>query len=275
MSENTIPSKLPVISIVKEAFQGAYSHFNDMVRIVWLPTLLYVVINVYISQQTSGALEPSIFLIIAFIVSTFLWAMMAVAWHRRILIGETPTDLVYFKFGRREARFVLITIMLSLLFLPGILFLVMSVGLSSEDIQNIMAGVEPTLKPENVSGFYLLLGYVLFFLAFYFSVRLSLLLPSVAIGNGVNAGQIINMSKGNFWRLLGAIALSTLIVVIAVNLVSTVIASLSAAIGLGAGEITLIINIVVSLLAIFALVVNVAVLSIAYRHLSQGAGIMA
>jgi|GEM_PF-890714 len=269
MSENMRPPKLPVIEIVKEAFQGAYFHFNDMVRIVWLPTLLYVVLNVYISQQTAGALEPTLFLVVAFIGSTFLWAMMAVAWHRRILTGETPTDFVYFKFGRNEARFVLITIMLTLFYLPGILFLVMSTGLSGEDIQNMMAGVEPTLQPESVSVAYLMLGYALLFVAFHFSVRLSLLLPAVAIGDGVNAGKIINMTKGNFWRLLGAMLLCGLVVLLAVNIVSAVAASLLFAIGLGDAEVILIINIIISLLAIFALVVNVAVLSIAYRRLSQ------
>lgn len=269
MSENLLPPKLPVIEMVKEAFQGAYFHFNDMVRIVWLPTLLYVMINVYISQQTANALEPSIFLLGAFMASTFLWAMMAVAWHRRILTGETPTDLVHFKFGRPEARFVLVTIMLTLLFLPGIIFIVMSTGLSTADLQNMMAGVEPTLQPDNVSVPFLIVGYVLLFMAFHFSVRLSLLLPAVAIGDGVNAGQVINMTKGNFWRLLGAVLLCGLIVAIAVNIVSAIVGSVFLAIGLGVAEVTLIINIVVSLLSIFALVVNVAVLSIAYRHLSK------
>ena len=272
MSENMRPPKLPVIEIVKEAFQGAYFHFNDMVRIVWLPTLLYVVLNVYITQQTAGALEPSLLLVVAFIASTFLWAMMAVAWHRRILTGETQTDFVYFKFGRNEARFVLITIMLGLLFLPGILFLVMSTGLSGEDIQSMMAGGEPTLQPENVSIAYLMLGYAMLFVAFHFSVRLSLLLPAVAIGESVNAGQIINMTKGNFWRLLGAMLLCGLVVLFAVNIVSAVVASVLLAIGLGTAEVILIINIIISLLAIFALVVNVAVLSIAYRRLSQDSG---
>ena len=272
MSESMLPPKLPVIEIVKEAFQGAYFHFNDMVRIVWLPTLLYVVLNVYISQQTAAALEPTVFLIGAFIALTFLWAMMAVAWHRRILTGEAPTDLVHFRFGRPEARFVLITIMLTLLFLPGVLFIVISTGLSGEDLQNMMAGVEPTLQPNNVSVSYLVLGYALLFVAFHFSVRLSLLLPAVAIGEGVNAGQVINMTKGNFWRLFGAILLCGLIVGIAVNLVSAIVASVALAIGLGASEVTLIISIVASLLAIFALVVNVAVLSIAYRHLSRDSG---
>lgn len=272
MLENMIPTKLPVIAIVKEAFQGAFFHFNDMVRIVWLPTLLYLMINVYISHQTSGALEPSIFLIVAFIASTFLWAMMAVAWHRRILTGETPTDLIYFKFGRREARFVLVTIMLTILFLPGISFLVMSMGLTAQDFQNMMAGGEPTINPENVSGSFLLLGYVLLFLASYFSIRLSLLLPAVAIGENVNAGQILNMSKGNFWRLLGAVLLCGLVVVIALNLISALVASLMVAMGVDSEGIKSVITIVASLLSIFALVVNVAVLSISYRHLSQDMG---
>jgi hypothetical protein len=60
-----------------------------------------------------------------------------------------------------------------------------------------------------------------------------------------------------------------LIVAIAVNIVSAIVGSVFLAIGLGVAEVTLIINIVVSLLSIFALVVNVAVLSIAYRHLSK------
>ncbi|MBV1886698.1 MAG: hypothetical protein KUG61_06415, partial [Parvibaculaceae bacterium] len=148
----------------------------------------------------------------------------------------------------------------------------MSMGLTGEDFQNMMTGVEPAINPENVSGPFLLLGYVLLFLASYFSIRLSLLLPAVAIGENVNAGQILNMSKGNFWQLLGAVLLCGLVVVIALNLISALVASLMVAMGVDAENIKSIITIVASLLSIFALVVNVAVLSIAYRHLSQVSG---
>ncbi|MBL4836010.1 MAG: hypothetical protein JKY34_00410 [Kordiimonadaceae bacterium] len=272
MSENMTPPKLPVIEIVKEALQGAYFHFNDMVRIVWLPTLLYVVLNVYISQQTAGALEPTLLLVVAFIALFILSAMMAVAWHRRILTGEAPTELATFRFGRPEARYVLITIMLGVLLLPGIFFIVMSGGLPGDNIQSMMAGIGPTGQPENGSITYKILGNVLLLVGFHFSVRLSLLLPAVAIGESVNAGQVINMTKGNFWRLLGTMLLSSLIIFIGVGIVKAVVESLLLAIGLGAAEVILIINIIISLLTIFALVVNVAVLSIAYRRLSQDAG---
>ena len=102
-------------------------------------------------------------------------------------------------------------------------------------------------------------GLLLLLVSIYFFVRLSLLLPAVSIGDPVDPRLVLERTRGNFWRL-AAVFLS---VALPVLVLALLLGSL-----LGGGLALQAISIAAfALVSVFFAVVNVAVLSIAYREL--------
>ena len=236
--------KLDVMATVSEAYRGAWTHFSEMFHLIWLPGAVYILLSI-----TSMLLDPkkdTFFILLLELGSLFLWPMIAVTWHRFILLGDEPAGRIHFSFGRREARFLLVTIMLSLFMLPGLLCF-MLVGAMAQ------AGQGSTL-----AGLIAVVGMVLEIAGIFFLVRLSLMLPAVAVDEAVNAGRMLERTKGNFWRLAGVAVLSALPFFAVLILLGALPLALKA---VGSAIVML-----------FYAIVNVAVLSIAYRELAGPAG---
>ena len=236
--------KLDVMATVAEAYRGAWTHFSDMFRLIWLAGALYILISVgtvFLDPKTD-----TVFFLLLELASLFLWPIVAVTWHRFILLGDEPAGRIHFSFGRREARFLLVTIMLSLFMVPGFLSF-MLVGALAQDGQG-----------SQLAGMIAIVGIVLLMAGVFFMVRLSLLLPAVAVDEAVNAGRMLERTKGNFWRLFGVAALSALPFFAALMLFDALPLALKA--------------IGTAIVMLFYAIVNVAVLSIAYRELAGPAG---
>lgn len=234
-------TKLDVPATIRESYGGAWNHLGEMVRLIWLPGLLYLVLS-----TASAFLDPETQffpVLVLELAGLFLWAVIAVAWHRFILIGDAPSGAFHLTFGRREARFLLLSVFLFLLLMPGI-----AIAIAAERMTGTMTG--------SLLSF---LGLLLFLVAVYFFVRLSLLLPAVSIDDPVDPRLVLERTRGNFWRLV-AVFVS---VVVPVVLLAVLLGSL-----LGGGALLQILSIAAfALVSVFFAVVNVAVLSIAYREL--------
>ena len=235
--------KLDVMATVSEAYRGAWTHFSDMFRLIWLPGAIYILFAV--ATLFVDPKQDTFVIMLLELGSLFLWPIIAVAWHRFILLGDEPAGRIHFTFGRREARFLLVTIMLSLFMLPGLLCF-------------MLAGAMVQAEGSSLSSVVAVIGLALEIAGIFFFVRLSLLLPAVAVDEAVNAGRMLERTKGNFWRLLGVAilaALPLLAIIILLNALPLALKAVGSAI-----------------VMLFYAIVNVAVLSIAYRELTGPAG---
>lgn len=252
-------AKLDVVATVTEAYKGAWSHFGDMVKLVWAPVTVYVAASILHANHLQGRIEgidpedaeammaaiwswPTVLMIL---LGLFLWPMIAVAWHRFILLGETSSAALYFRFGRREARFLLTSIFLSLLTVPGILVIAVG-GASSASV---------VTAP---------LGLIMIAAGIVYALRLSLLLPAVATDGSIDARGILEATEGNVLRIIGAHVLNIL-ALICVAIVVSLIAGISALlVGVFASVVA---N---AVLTVFSQIISVAILSIMYRDLTGG-----
>ena len=110
-------ARLDIAATVGEAYRGAWNHLGEMVRLIWLPGALYFslsVAGVFIDVEQNRALA-----VVINLATLFLWPIIAVAWHRFILMGDAPPGKFHFSFGRREARYLIVSVFLTLLFAPG------------------------------------------------------------------------------------------------------------------------------------------------------------
>jgi len=253
-------TELDVVGTVKESYKGAWSHLGEMVKLVWAPVAVYAAANVlyagYVQGKTEGidpqdlpAMMSEIWgwpMVAMFLLGLFLWPIIAVAWHRFVLLGEESTSAIHFIFGQREARFLLTTIFLSLLPMPGILVVI--VGAST-----------------SVSLFTLPIGLVLAGAGVVYALRLSLLLPAIATDATVDARGILEATEGNVLRIIATHMLNLLCLIflaLAFSLVGSIVGVLVGGVG------TAVIN---TLLNVFGQIISVAILSIMYRDLILGA----
>ena len=264
--------KLPVFATVGEAFSGAWTHFGDLIRIAWLPVLLYIAISaiyqIYflpmamvepenmeeVMRQMENMSAHGALPIILVIASLLLYPMIAVAWHRFVLLGERPNGAVL-RFGRRELTFV--GAILAIYLLPLVpVRLVAMLGM---------------VVWQPLGAALLIVGYIFVILWW---MRMSLLLPSAAVDRGLALRDVWEMTRGNFWRIFAVIFLASLLTAL---LMWAIAFALFLAISLSAGNLasepysagTILFSVVMgAVTGTFILIVNVAVLSIAYRELS-------
>jgi len=237
--------KLDVLRAVREAYSGAWTHMGEMLRLIWLPGLLYLatsIISIYVDPE-----ENLFAALLLNVVALLLWPIIAVTWHRFILIGDAPSGSFHLNFGRREARFLMVSIFLFLLLLPGMLLAIAGTALAQEQTQSTIG---------SLLGF---IGMLLILVSLYFFVRLSLLLPAAAVDDPIDARLVLERTRGNFWRLVAVFALVVLPIAVCVILLGSLMGSVPALAIVGAAAFAVI--------SVFFAIVNVAVLSVVYREL--------
>lgn len=246
------PRRLDVFAAVKEAYTGAWTHFGQMLRLTWLPGVLYIAL-IFVAALIDVDANPILRFLLE-LASLFIWPIIAVSWHRFILVGDVAPGPFHLQFGRREARFLMVSIFLGLLMLPGYLMAVISAT---------SAGASANTSTSLV-GF---LGLIALLIGIYYFVRLLLLLPAVAVDEPINARLILERTRENFWRLVALLLLASLPIAIAFLLVGRIMLSL--------GLPTFLVFVLASVFYIFFAIVGVAILSIAYRDLVGPPGTLA
>ncbi|WP_421861967.1 hypothetical protein [Parvibaculum sp.] len=242
-------ARLDVVKTIGEAYRGAWEHLGEMVRLIWLPGLLYLALS--IASVFVDIEEQRVAAVLINLASLFLWPIIAVAWHRFILLGDAPSGHFHIAFGRREARYLVVSVFLTLLFVPG-----------------FVLSVAPAFMPANMTASLVsFLGVILVMVGIYFMARLTLLLPAVSVGDPINPRLVLERTRGNFWRLV--------LVFAAVVLPMLIVALLVGALLEGSFAMRLVAVGILSLVLIFFALVNIAILSIAYRELIGPAGTQA
>mgnify|MGYP003631091893 CR=1 FL=1 len=253
------PKQLDVLAAIREAYSGAWNNLGEMLRLIWLPVVLYLILNII------GAMLPdttSLILRLAMELANFaLWAVISVAWYRFILIGDATGHDNRINFGRRETRYLFVTFALILLAMPVFMFAGPPELPISGAVSSFLAGA------GSAGALISFFGILLSIVGLYFLVRLSLLLPAVSIDEPINIRLVLERTRGNFWRIFALFILSSLPLIVAYILLLSLFLSAGVPVVIALG--------VTSLLSIFIAIVNVAVLAIAYRELIGPPGAMA
>ncbi|MCE9651059.1 MAG: hypothetical protein K8R18_15680 [Parvibaculum sp.] len=207
--------KLPVLRSAKEVYAGVFSHFRELLRIAWLPILLVIVARavliVWIDpelekkhvQSSVEALAPAIlFVFLALYLGT---AMMAVGFHRFVLLGEKRRGIFGsgLSFARKDILYVWASILIGTALSPAALAAlpVASFGAASffpqgetQDLYwKLAVGFLSLGAPFAAVG--LLLG------------RWILVLPHVAMGYGSSLRFVWQQTRGNSWRIFAYMVL--------------------------------------------------------------------
>ncbi len=206
-------AKLDVIGAVGDAFAALAHNLGAAVRLA-LPWMLLVGAITYFSLVSSAS---SISALPSTVPEAALWqeavqgfvqlfafvagCIVAVAWHRRILLGEQAMTALPSSF---TLRYIGITLLMVLaIFVPIMLFGLLTVAAA--------AAFGPWIGA--------LMLFVPLVAALVAALRLSLVLPARAIGDtGLRLRDSWALTTGNTWRLIGGTILSAVIPAIVLNL---------------------------------------------------------
>ena len=236
------------------AFRETWAGIDSILRLSWFPVLL-VAVAVHlltpgspVTGETGMPPDGILRLAVLAIAGLMVQAMIAVAWHRTMLAGFDPSRVrIYIRFGFREFLYGIIAVFLAIIVFMGLY---------------VVTGMVAALLAATfgVSG---PLGQIFAFLigmvpAILIVARSSLVLPSIALGQGADLIRSWQVTRGH-----GAQISATLILVcLPLVVVSIVLIHLSGMfvergfggfVGLVVNYVNMIVNIVMMCFVVTAL----------------------
>ena len=196
-------------------------------------------------------------------------SIIAVFWHRNILLNETHAPGVPLRFDGLIWRYVGYCILMFL-----IIFLIVLVGGSLIGIIMTLSGGLPAVASSGIPGasilmflfmFLFMIPFLLWFLVVFF--RFSLVLPAAAIGRrGFGLRMAWNLTRGNSWQIQ-KINLPIIVFGIVVGLVLFFI---SFSVGYMSGGVPIWLFLLANTFVNYILVLlGIGVLSLSYAYLTQ------
>jgi hypothetical protein len=278
--------KLPFWHTVSLSYSSYFRHFTDVLRASWLWLLVAGGITCFASWQqwswmatAMADLKPGLppphmppppgmaaLLSLANILIPLACVSIAVAWHRRMILGERPglsgsnvaTKTVWRYIGMAIAIFLINFLPAVGVMFPAVAFLLPA-----------MAG-----EGSSPAGLFAMIALMLVLVAVGLAVafRLSLLLPARAVGDvSIRFKEAWLRTRGNTWRLFWGIALTALPPLLLVEIAFQLE---TPAPGNFAGEEFVTRMTVTSTLTLIGylltLPIGIGFLSHAYRHFFQG-----
>ena len=278
--------KLPVGDVVSEALNFSWNNFGPLLRLGLVPLMSAAVVMAFdgaIGTVPEGE-EPdpmlTVFSLGASLISTLLWAMFAVAVHRIILNGEAiPRDWFYFRFTGDEIRYAIAPLVIA--FFPMvILFGTLAAAFGGQILDVATQGEEAVTSIAEPGGLQIAAVVVAFCLFFFIYIRLSLILPNIAVEGRFGLMRVWRMTSGNFWRLIGVSFLLGLVAMLFLLLIGVlaavgvgIVSALGIELGEGSSGMALIATIIGGVISFFLMlfllsVAGIAILSYAYKALS-------
>jgi hypothetical protein len=206
--------KLPVFKAVATTFAFIAANALELVKIVWLPVALMLVLMAVVmpgymqaivgastadpaaaSQEAMAALSAGtpIFLLV-FVVSIAWYLVLFAGILKLVLNGEKPKLPFYIGFGGDEFRLLGTWVLQMLIFIGAYLGIAIVGG---------AAGFFAMSSPV-IGGIAVLIVVVAGLVAFcWLMLRLSLATPATVGQRTIGLGPSWNAAKGNVWRLLG------------------------------------------------------------------------
>ena len=115
--------RIRVWEMVAESYRFVLSHPRDLVRVGWLPLIALFALNLHFDGIDPAALGPALGeAAINLLILSLIAAIILVAWHRVVLLGDGGRRGVAVSLGPREMRYLLSWLGLSAAFL--VLFMI-------------------------------------------------------------------------------------------------------------------------------------------------------
>ena len=260
-TQNLFGPPLPVVETIAKAVAFVWQQRNEFLTLAFPAILVLSIVNTgvvlfllpdnpqsgstdveHLQAAVQGGITPLLILIIPF---GFFWTTFAIAWHRNFLLPkERATVKEILTWRIRHTRFLLYAIGLTLA-----TAVVLVVGLS-------LAAFAPVLLVLVLAA------------AVVVYARLSQVLPSAAVENGLSFGGSWVLTRGHTGRLFAIIAATWFPTAILVSLFQRVMLAL-----LGGSDSFMAIFVrafVGNVIGYIAVAVGVSVLSLVYDHLRIG-----
>ena len=206
--------KVPVMTVVIEAYRQVFGQLGLLLETAWLPLLVLLAASIlpdlFLPGRSLVAGAPLSFTLsdaIEAVVAIFCLNAFAVRWHQIVLYGG-PRAIPAGLFRRAFARFLLYTIALYLasLVLIGAIVGASAAGANANDVFAILL---------IAAG----LASALLWLA---TARLALLFPAAAYGDALGWGAAWRLMRGNSWRLIacGVLGCAPFVLTVAVVMIA-------------------------------------------------------
>jgi hypothetical protein len=242
---NAAPRRLPIETVVKRSFLYAWESRAALMA----PLLIYAAVTILadiVVNQLAGAVGHPVQFLLAAAEQVFATGF-AVGIHRYVLIGEIRPGLGFFRWDRHFVRYMLLTLLLLLLVVVAAVVVLGAIGFDPAKLDAVTA----------------LVGAAALFAVSVTISRLSLLLPSAALGDDVPARTVWKATERNGFRLLAA----TLLIALPFVIVEMMLVSLR-----GVGGLAFPVTILLGLITSVQLIVITVMLSLSYDVLVRGGG---
>lgn len=250
--------KLPVMMTVREALGFVWENRMWAINLA-LPAIVITGILTAVAGVTGPAPAPGQpvqlqFIQVALLVFNIWFTIVySVAWHRAYLAEErNATVLECYLWRMRTTRFVIQYLKLFIIFgVIGFFFVLIFLGVSGSPI-----GAGATFGA----------GAVVFL---WLTGRLILILPATCVDHDLSLRDVLVLSGGNGWQVVGAMIVAGLITAIVGAVPLMIAAGIVAA--TGAGETlsgSLAISLVGQFIGFVGIALGVSVLSVAYQRLT-------
>lgn len=267
-----------------------FGQFGSAIRIAWFPLLLLVVLQGVMAalilpeiEAMTAAMETSgeagidaVELQAAELIASSGWklivlgiltlgatAMLTTGWIQQVLRGDALGHRTgFFRFGGRELRVVLAGILFMLL-MAIVMAIVAAAGIGFSYVTTL-----PSIVLVLPAGF---VAYVLV-------LRLVLIFPMIAVGQGIRWRAAWELTRGNTWRLFFALLLMGLLSMVlsfAVSIPVGIVTTLLSFLVPGSIALTVVVPIAAqTVVTVFVVMIQLGSLAEAYRQLGgPGVGV--
>lgn len=304
-------NKLPVFTTIGQTFGFVVERrFFTLLRLVWFPSVIAMIVSLLpaaytyykfgtlpnkIEQKVVGTgveftdmSDPTLVTLelLNFVLSIVLSAIIAVSIHRLILLDDRkPGTFFYMRLSRQEWLYILAWviyfILIMLAFSPFFAHLFYAVG---SEITNPNLG-DPEVTKRVLGPIFqepataIALGLAMLF-ALVVTTRFGLVFPAIVAEDRLSFARSWELTRGNFWRLigfwilvtiLGSILLVFLLAIVGLAVGGIVVALMSGSETVGAlGVLVLVVPAAAAFLVYFvvAVAIFVAALSFSYQALA-------
>lgn len=210
-AERPMPAEkplLPVLANIKQAYLLTWENRVEFFKIIrwwvllslpvyyvfswftWQATLPIYCSGVLPRQQVLDGMLPALFYTsLAAVLFVLVNASIAVAWHRLILLGERPSEERYLRYDGAVKAYAALGL--------GVFFI--------SQLPNFL-----TLSGA-LSGSGVLLGSLASIVIGFYTIRIMVLLPAVALQNKqATVAETLRRTRWNFWRLFFGILVCAL-----------------------------------------------------------------
>ena len=246
---NAAPRRLPIETVVKRSFLYAWESRAALMT----PFLIYTVVTILADvavNELAGTVDRSVQFLLAAAEQVFATGF-AVGIHRYVLAAEIRPGFAFFRWDRHFVRYILLTLLLLLLVVVAAVVVLGAVGF------------DPATQAIKLDATAALIGSAALFTVSVIISRLSLLLPSAAVGDDVPARTVWKATEHNGFRLLA----TTLLIALPFVTVEMMLVSLR-----GIGGLAFPVTILLGVITAAQLVVITVMLSLSYDVLVRGGG---